>query len=69
MASRPITSWQIEGEKVEAVTGFIFLGSKITEDSDVSHEIKRCLMLERKAMTNLDSVLKAQTSLCQLKSI
>ena len=53
-----ITSWQIEGEKVEAVTDFIFLGSKITLDSDCSHEIKRRLLLGRKAMTNLDSILK-----------
>ena len=60
MASRPITSWQIEGEKVEAVTDFIFLGSKITEDSDVSHEIKRYLLLGRKAMINLDSILKSR---------
>ena len=58
MASGPITSWQIEGEKMETVTDFIFLGSKITEDSDWSHEIKRHLLLGRKAMTNLDSVLK-----------
>ena len=58
MASGPITSWQIEGEKVEAVTDFIFLGSKISADSDCSHEIKRCLLLGRKAVTNLDSVLK-----------
>ena len=57
MASAPITSWQIEGEKVEAVTGFLFLGSKITADSDCSHEI-RCLLLGRKAITKLDSVLK-----------
>ena len=57
MASGPITSWQTEGEKVEAVTCFIFLGSKITVDGDCSHEIKRCLLLERKAMTNLNSVL------------
>ena len=64
MASSPITSWQIEGEKVEAVTDFIFLGSKITEDSDGSHEIKRHLLLGRKAMTNLDSILKAETFLC-----
>ena len=64
MESSPITSWQIEGERVEAVTDFIFLGSKITVDGDSSHEIKRCLLLERKAMTNLDSVLKAKTSLC-----
>ena len=54
MASGPITLWQLEGEKVEAVTDFIFLGSKITGDSDCSHEIKRHLLLERKAMTNLD---------------
>ena len=59
MASDPITSWQIEGGKVEAVTDFIFLGSKITTDGDCSHEIKRCLLLERKAMTNLDSILKS----------
>ena len=62
MASGPITSWQIEGEKVEAVTDFIFLGSKITADSDCSHEIKRCLLLGRRAMTNLDSVLKSSDS-------
>ena len=55
MASRPITSWQRDGEKVETVTGFIFLGSKITADSDCSHKIKRHLLLGRKAMTNLDS--------------
>ena len=60
MASDPITSWQIEGGKVEAVTDFIFLGSKITTDGDCSHEIKRCLLLERKAMTNLDSILKSR---------
>ena len=59
MVSGPITSWQIEGEKVEAVTDFIFLGSKITADSDCSHEIKRCLLLGRKAMTNLDSILES----------
>ena len=58
MASGPITSWQIEGGKVEAVTDFLFLGSKITEDGDCRHEIKRCLLLGRKAMANLDSVLK-----------
>ena len=58
MASGSITPWQIEGEKVEAVTEFLFLGSKITVDSDSSHEIKRGLVLGRKAMTNLDSVLK-----------
>ena len=60
MAYGPITSWQIGGEKVETVTDFIFLGSKITADSDCSHEIKRCLLLGRKAMTNLDSVLKSK---------
>ena len=59
MASGPITSWQIEEEKVETVTDFIFFGSKITADYDCSHEIKRCLLLGRKAMTNLDSVLKS----------
>ena len=60
MASGPITSWQIEGENVEAVTDFIFLGSKITADSDCSHEIKGCLPLGRKAMANLDSILKSR---------
>ena len=60
MASSPITSWQIEGEKVEAGTDFIFLGSKITVDGDFSHENKRHLLLGRKAMTNLDSVLKSR---------
>ena len=58
MASGPITSWQIDGEKVETVTDFIFLGSKITADGDGSHEIKRRLLLGRKAVTNLDSILK-----------
>ena len=60
MASSPITSWQIDGETMETVTDFIFLDSKITADGDCSHEIKRCLLLGRKAMTNLDSVLKKQ---------
>ena len=60
MASSPITSWQIDGEKVETVTDFIFLGYKITADSDCSHEIKRCLLLGRKAMKNLDSILKSR---------
>ena len=59
MASRPITSQQIDGEMVETVADFIFLGSKITADDDSSHEIKRCLLLERKAMTNRDSILKS----------
>ena len=60
MASGPITSWQIEGEKVETVPDFIFLGSKITADGDCTHEIKRCLPLGWKAMTNLDSILKTR---------
>ena len=60
MASGPITSRQIDGEIVETVTGFIILGSKITADGDCSHEIKRCLLLGRKVMTNLDSILKSR---------
>ena len=60
MASSPITSWQIDGEKVETVTDFLFLGYKITVDSDCSHKIKRCLLLGRKAKTNLDSTLKSR---------
>ena len=60
MASGPITSWQIDGETVEIVADFIFLGSKITADSDYSNEIKRRLLLGRKAMTNLDSILKSK---------
>ena len=64
MASGLITSWQIEREKVEAVTELIFLGSKITADGGCSHEIKRCLLLGRKAMTNLDSVLKSRDMCC-----
>ena len=60
MASSPITSWQIDGETMETVTDFIFLGSKITIDGDCSHKIKRCLFLGRKVMTNLDSVLKGR---------
>ena len=60
MASSPITSWQIDGETVETVSDFIFLGSKITADGDSSHEIKRCLLLGRKAMTNLDNILKSR---------
>ena len=59
MASSPITSWQIEGEKVEAVTDFLLLGSKITVDGDCSHELRRWLLLGRKTLTNLDSVLKS----------
>ena len=58
MSSSPITSWQIDGETMETMTDFIFLGSKVTVDNDCSHEIERCLLLGRKAMTNLDSVLK-----------
>ena len=60
MASSSIISWQIQGEKVETVTDFIFLGSKAPSDSDCSHEIKRCLLLGRKAMTNLDRILKSR---------
>ena len=60
MASGPITSWQIGGKKVEAVTDFLFFGSKITADGDCSHEIKRRLLLGRKVMTNLDSILKSK---------
>ena len=74
MASGPITSWQIEGEKVEALTDFIFLGSRITGDGDCSHEIKRCLLLGRKAMANLDSILKSRditlpTKVCMVKAM
>ena len=63
MASSPINSWQIDGEKVEAVTDFISLGSKITADGDYSHEMKRCLLLGRKAMTNPDNVLKSRDTI------
>ena len=68
MASSPITSWQIDGERVETVRDFIFLGSKITADGDCSHEIKRCLLLGRKVMTNLESILKPERSFCQQRS-
>ena len=68
MGSDPITSWEIDGETVETVTGFIILGSKITADGDCSHEIKRCLLLEKKAMTNLDSIQKTETLPCQQRS-
>ena len=69
VAASPITSWLIEGEKVERVTDFIFLGSKITVEGDHSHEIKRCLLLGRKAMTNLDSILKNRDKgLCRQSS-
>ena len=64
MTTSPISSWQIEGEKVEAVTDFIFLGSKITVNGDCSHEIKRQLFLGRKAMANLDCILKSRDILC-----
>ena len=67
MASSPVTSWQINRKRMEKVRDFIFLGSKITADGDCSHEI-RCLLLGRKAMTNLDSILKAETLLCQQRS-
>ena len=72
---RPIISWQIDGGKVETVTDFIFLGSKITVDGDCSHEIKRCLLLGRKTMTNLDSILKSRdirtllTKVCIVKAM
>ena len=70
MASGLITSWQIDGETMETVRDFIFLGSKITADGDCSHEIKRLLLLGGKVMTNLDSILKkAETLLCQQRSI
>ena len=74
MASSPITSWQIDGEKVETVTDFICLGSKISADSDCSHEIKRRLLLGRKTMTNLDSLLKSRditwpTNVCIVKAM
>ena len=74
MASGPITSWQIDRETVEAVSDFIFLGSKITEDGNFSHEIQRCLLLGRKSMTNLDSILKSRditllTKVCLVKSM
>ena len=67
MASTPITSWHIDGETMETVTDFIFLGFKITTDDDFSHEIKRCLLLGRKAMTNLDTILKSID--CQQRTI
>ena len=60
VASGPVTSWQIEGDKAEAVTNFTFLGSKITADSDCSHEFKRCLLIGRNTMTNLDSILESR---------
>ena len=74
MASGPITSWQIDGETMETVTYFIFLGSKITADGDCSHEIERCLLLGRRVMTNLDSILKSRdttllTKVCTVKDM
>ena len=74
MASGPITSWQIDGETMETVTDFIFLGSKVTADGDCSHEIKRHLLLGRKAMTNLNSILKSRdltlpTKVCIVKAM
>ena len=74
MASGPITSWQIDGETIEIVTDFIFVGSKITVDGDCSHEIKRCLLLGRIIMTNLDSILKSRditlpTKFCIIKAM
>ena len=74
MASGPITSWEIDGETVETVSDFIFLGSEITADGDCSHEMKRCLLLGRKVMTNLDSILKSRditlpTNVCLVKAM
>ena len=74
MASGPITSWEIDGETVETLTDFIFWGSKTTADGDCNHEIKRCLLLGRKVMTNLDSILKSKditlpTKVCLVKAI
>ena len=74
MVSGPITSWQIDGETMETVRDFIFEGSKITADGDCSHEIKRCLLLGRKAVTNLDSILKSRditlpTKICVVKAV
>ena len=69
MASGPITSWEIDGETVETVSDFIFLGSKITADGDCSHEIKRCLLLGRKVMTNLDSILKSRDIALPTRSV
>ena len=68
IASGPITSWQIDEETMETAVDFIFLGSKITADGDCSHEIKRCLLLGRKVMTNLDSMLKSRDISCQQRS-
>ena len=69
MASGPITSWQIDGETVKTVADFIFWGSKIIADGNCSHEIKRCLLLGRKVMTNLDSILESRDIACQQRSV
>ena len=69
MAFGPITSWQIDGETMETVIDYIFLGSKITADGDCSHEIKRRMLLGRKVMTNLDSILKSRDITCQQRSV
>ena len=69
MAAGPFTSWERDGETVETVADFILGGSKITADGDFSHEIKRCLLLGRKVMTNLDSILKTEILLCQQRSV
>ena len=69
MATGPITSWQIDGETMETVTDFMFLGSKITADGHCSREIKRYMLLRRKVMTNLDSILKSRDNTCQQRSI
>ena len=69
MASCPITSWHIDGETMETMKDFIFLGSKITADGDYSHEIKRHLLIGRKVMINLDSILKSESVICQQRSV
>ena len=69
MAIGPITSWEVDGETVEILSDFIFLGSKITADVDCSHEIKRCLLLRRKVMTNLHSIFKSRDIICQQRSV
>ena len=69
MASGPMTSWQIDGETMETVTDFIFLGSRITANGDCSHEIKRCLLLGRKVMINLNSILKSRDITCQQRQV
>jgi len=69
MASGPITSWQVDGETVDTVSDFTFLGSKTNADDDCSHEIKRCLLLGSKVMTNLDSIFKSRDIICQQRSV